>query len=60
MLSKNVLLLFLGVIVNTMLLAQPDALRGPQNTLPDGVIDGVVVEDEVTRVLYEETECSIE
>jgi hypothetical protein len=56
MLSKNVLLLFIGVLVNTMVLAQPDALRGPQNTLPDGVIDGVVVEDEVpvrSRVEYE-------
>ena len=38
--------------------AQPgnDVLRGPQNTLPDGVIDGIVVEDEVpvrSRVEYE-------
>lgn len=38
--------------------AQPvtDALRGPQNVLPDGVIDGVVAEDEVpvrSRVEYE-------
>jgi len=33
-----------------------DVLRGPQNTLPDGVIDGIVVEDEVpvrSRVEYE-------
>ncbi len=45
---------FLGAIVY----AQPgnDVLRGPQNTLPDGVVDGVVVEDEVpvrSRVEYE-------
>ena len=46
------------IIYATFSFAQPgnDVLRGPQNTLPDGVIDGVVVEDEVpvrSRVEYE-------
>ena len=55
----NKLFSFLLVsLVCASAIAQPgnDVLRGPQNTLPDGVIDGVVVEDEVpvrSRVEYE-------
>ena len=55
----NKLFSFLLVsLVCVSAIAQPgnDVLRGPQNTLPDGVIDGVVVEDEVpvrSRVEYE-------
>jgi hypothetical protein len=43
------------------ILAQPDALRGPQNVLPEGVIDGVVVKDELpvrSRVEYEHVRLS--
>jgi hypothetical protein len=43
-------------IQNTFSQNGNDLLRGPQNTLPDGVIDGVVVKDEVpvrSRVEYE-------
>lgn len=37
------------VLGSSVLFAQPggDPLRGPQNVLPDGVIDGVVVKDEL-------------
>jgi len=55
--NKLVAIIFLGSF-HLVSFAQPgnDALRGPQNVLPDGVIDGVVVEDEVpvrSRVEYE-------
>ena len=43
-------------VVNVNCLAQKDPLRGPQNVVTDGVIDGVVVKDEVpvrSRVEYE-------
>jgi hypothetical protein len=43
-------------VVNVNCLAQKDPLRGPQNVVNDGVIDGVVVKDEVpvrSRVEYE-------
>jgi len=50
-------LLFLIFQVSLMSFGQTDGLlRGPQNTLPDGVIDGVVMKDEVpvrSRVEYE-------
>ena len=49
----SVTLLFVQITVGQNV---NDVLRGPQNTLPDGVIDGVVVKDEVpvrSRVEYE-------
>ena len=50
-------MLFLIFQVSLMSFGQTDGLlRGPQNTLPDGVIDGVVMKDEVpvrSRVEYE-------
>ncbi len=45
------------ICTSIFILGQPvDALRGPQNLLPDGVVDGVVVKDEVpvrSKVEYE-------
>jgi len=42
-------LLFFSLSFSLFSLAQTptDALRGPQNVLPDGVIDGVVASDEI-------------
>ena len=49
-------LIVFAILCNALVYAQNDVLRGPQNVLPDGVVDGVVVEDELpvrSRVEYE-------
>ena len=52
---KNVLLVFVSVLSLTIY-AQDRPQRGPYNTLPGGVVDGVAIQDEVpvrSKVEYE-------
>jgi hypothetical protein len=59
MFVRYLLLIFVQVLgIASVALGQlpKDALRGPQNVLPEGVIDGVVVKDEVpvrSKIEYE-------